>query len=219
MAASPIVDLPAPDSPISPSTLPLPRVKETPSTMMTSRDGSPGGWIVASIFRSRTTRRGSDIAAPSFQAGGAVERPIDDEVHAYGQRGDGEARDKRRRDAEDNAVLVLLHHGTPVGDRRLHAQPEEGERGEEENGEGEAQAELGDERRQRVRQDFAEHDPAPALAAQPRRLDKIHYGDVDRHGPADAEDAGGIEHRHDEDEDIKVGRQHGEDDEREDQRR
>src|SRR5687767_7416717 len=155
MAASPIVDLPAPDSPMRPSTRPLPSVKETPSTIITSRDGSPGGWIVASILRLRTSRSGSDIAAPAFQAGGSIQRPIDHEIDAYGQRRDGEAGNERRRDSKHDAVLVLLDHRPPVGDRRLHAEPKERQRGEEKHREGEPKAELGDERRQRVRQDLA----------------------------------------------------------------
>src|SRR6185436_20107519 len=101
--------------------------------MITSRASSPGGWIVASMRRSRTSSRKSDIAATAFQARRPVERPIDDEVDADCQCYDGRTGNERRRNAEDNTVLVFLHHRTPIGDRRLHAEAEEGKRGEEQH--------------------------------------------------------------------------------------
>ena len=51
--------------------------------------------------------------------------------------------------------------------------PEEAQRRDEQEDEAEAQAELGHERRQRVRQDLAGDDPAQPLAAQARRLDEV----------------------------------------------
>src|SRR5690606_4156357 len=143
-----MVDFPAPDSPISPSTLPLARLRETPSTMTTSRGSSPGVCNVASIRRSRMSSRMSAIAASTAQVRGTVQNPVDHQVDGDGKHRDGGAGNQRRGDAEDDAVLVLLHHAAPVGRGGLYPEPEKGKRRQEQNRKGEAQAQLGDQRRQ-----------------------------------------------------------------------
>src|SRR3546814_2675249 len=109
-----MVDLPAPDSPISPSTRPFSRVKETPWTMVMSFGGSPGGYAVAPILRSRTSSR-SAIATPSLQAGSAVQQPVDHQVDADREGGDGRPGDGRGGNAENDAVLVVLHDSAQIG--------------------------------------------------------------------------------------------------------
>ena len=75
---------------------------------------------------------------------------------------------------------IVLDHAAPVRVGRLHAEPEEAERGDEQEGEAEAQAEFGGQRRNRIGQDFARDDPPPAFAAQARRLDEFETDDVHR---------------------------------------
>src|SRR3546814_14884030 len=78
-------------------------------------------------MRSRTSSR-SAIATPSLQAGSAVQQPVDHQVDADREGGDGRPGDERGRHAENDAVLVVLHDAAPVGLRRLDAEAEEGER-------------------------------------------------------------------------------------------
>src|SRR3546814_221035 len=137
-----------------------------------SSDVCSSDLAVAPILRSRTSSR-SAIATPSLQAGSAVQQPVDHQVDADREGGDGRPGDERGRNAENDAVLVVLHDAAPVGLRRLDAEAEEGERREEQHRESEAQAELSEQRREGIGQDLAKDDPQATLAAQPRGLDEL----------------------------------------------
>ena len=154
--------------------------------------------------RSRTEQQLSHRHGPPREAGGALQQPVDDQVDADRQERDRRAGHQRRRDAEDDAVLVVLHHAAPVGRRRLDAEAEEGERREEQEGEAEAQAELGEQRRQRVGQDLAEDDPAGPSPRSRAASTKSITATSSATARAEAEDARRIEDRHDEDQDPEV---------------
>src|SRR5216683_128546 len=131
IAASPIVDLPAPDSPISPSTSPRRNVKSTPLTISFQRSS-----LIPSIRNPRISRSVLP-AAPArslsaarsltliFQPARLVQRPVDDEID-----GDSEEGDRSRREQGRNVAIVyergvLAHHRTPIGRRRLDAEAKE----------------------------------------------------------------------------------------------
>ena len=126
---------------------------------------------------------------------------------------------ERRREVEIDHVAVVLDHAAPIGVGRLDAEAEEAQRRDEQEGEAEAQPELGDQRRQCVGQDLAADDPPQPFAAQPRRLDEFEHDDVHGDGAAQAEDPGRIEDGDGRDQHRQLGAQHRQDDEGEDQRR
>src|SRR5438128_5263140 len=165
IAASPIVDLPAPDSPISPSTSPRRSVKSMPLTISLQRSSLCPSMrkprIASRIFPVSADR--SIFAARSltliFQPTRLVQQPVDHEID-----GDGEERDRARREQRRNVAVIdegsiLADHRAPVGGRRLDAESEEGQRADRQEDEAESQAELDDERRQDIGQDLAAHDP------------------------------------------------------------
>src|SRR3546814_11760541 len=80
---------------------------------------------------------------------------VDHQVDADREGGDGRPGDERGRNAENDAVPVVLHDAAPVGLRRLDAEAEEGERREEQHRESEAQAELSEQRRKGIGPDLA----------------------------------------------------------------
>src|SRR5690554_3939662 len=153
MAERPMVDLPAPDSPMRPRTLPLSSLRETPSTMVMSCGSSSGGYTVASILRFRISSSAPlcgwclifSATAASLQARCPVEDPVGDEIDRDGERGDRGRGNERRADAEDDAVAVLAHHAAPVGIGRLDAEAQEGQRRQEQHRIDEAQPEFGNE--------------------------------------------------------------------------
>ena len=77
-----------------------------------------------------------------------MQEPVDDEIDRHRQQRDGAGRQQRRDVAIGDQRRVLAHHRAPVGGRRLDADAEEGQRADGEEDEAEAQAELGDQRRQ-----------------------------------------------------------------------
>ena len=80
----------------------------------------------------------------------------------------------------------LGDHQAPVGARRLGAEPEEAQGRAEQDGIGDAQARLDDQRRPGVGQDLAEQDVGRALGPRPRRLDEILVGERKRDAAGDA---------------------------------
>ena len=74
---------------------------------------------------------------------------------------------------------IVPHHAAPIRERRLDAQTEEAKSGDEEEVGAEAQAELRDQRRQRIGQDLATI-IQDAFAAKPGRLEIVHDDDVPR---------------------------------------
>ena len=84
---------------------------------------------------------------------------------------------------------VLADHQRPVGAGRLQAEAEEVDRGDDQDRVGEAQAGVGQHRRQDVRQHLADDHGDRALAARDGRLDVAAHRDLERrraHDPADA---------------------------------
>src|SRR5581483_4680120 len=177
MVARPIVDLPAPLSPIRPSTSPWRNCRLTLST----RTGPGPASVQTSMRRSSTSRTWSPklraLAIVVMRAypplrilavGAAVDReqPVHDQVHADGQQRDGAGREERLRLADEDRLGVLVHHAAPVLIRRLDAEAEERQARNQQEGEAEAQAELGDQRRHRIGQHLAADHPPDILATE-----------------------------------------------------
>ena len=89
------------------------------------------------------------------------------------------------------ALDVLAHQAAPIGEGRLDAEAEEAERAEQQDDEDEAQAEIGQDRGDHVRQDLARHDGEAALAAGAGDFDEVGGVDVDGDGADDAEGSRG----------------------------
>src|SRR6185312_7938768 len=204
MAASPIVDLPAPDSPIRPRTSPRRSVRSTPLTISVHFSS-----LWPSMRRPRISSSTSPFLPrglgddPAFftvsttvigllllEAARLVQEPVDDEVDGDRQQRDGARRQQRRGIAEADEGGVVLHHRAPVGRRRLNTEAEEGQGADGQEDEAEAQTEFGHERWQNVRQDLARHDPQQPLALQLGGLDGIENRDVRGHRARQAEYAG-----------------------------
>src|SRR5579864_7033506 len=102
MAASPMVDLPAPDSPINPKTSPRRSVNPTFLTMGCQRSSLWPSMQRPLISRSvspvlgdgpvRSMRSLTLIAQPA----GLVEEPVDHEIDGHGEQRDGARRQERR---------------------------------------------------------------------------------------------------------------------------
>src|SRR5512145_1572285 len=146
-----MVDFPAPDSPISPRTSPRFNSRLTLSTRTLAASSSPSRR--AMISRSVILRMILWSMASGPPGGMDGEDPVDDQVDADHQEGDRRSRDQGSDPAENDGLGIVADHAAPVGERRLDAEPEEAQRGDEEEGEAEAQPELGDQRRKRVGQD------------------------------------------------------------------
>src|SRR5215475_5660106 len=99
-----------------------------------------------------------------LQPAGLVQEPVDDEVDRDGQQRDGAGRQQWRDVAVIDQGRVVMDHRAPIGQRRLDAQTEEGERADGQEDEAETQAELRHQRRHDVGQDLPRDDPAELLA-------------------------------------------------------
>src|SRR5271169_6850458 len=165
MAARPIVDLPAPDSPMSPSTSPRLTVKSMPLTISCQRSSD-----CPSTRRPRTSMR---MAPPALDRSlfarlsltiiskptRFVQQPIDHEIHGDGEERYGAGRKEWRDVAIGDEGGVLAHHGAPIGRRRLNSESEKRQGAYGQEDEAEPQAEFGRKRRDDVREDLARHDP------------------------------------------------------------
>src|SRR5215468_5033681 len=136
MAASPMVDLPAPDSPISPSTSPRRSIRSTPLTIGCQRSS-----LLPSMQRPFTSRSASPAPADGFvrsirsltlilEPAGLVKEPIHDKVDGDGKKRDRARRQKRRHVAVVDQRGILADHRAPVSGGRLNAKAEEGQRGD-----------------------------------------------------------------------------------------
>src|SRR4030095_1523513 len=98
MAASPIVDLPAPDSPISPSTSPRLNVMSMPRTIschLSSLKPSMRRFLISSS--GAPFSRGAAAALMLIpQTTRSMKEPVDDEIHGNRQKRDGGRRQQRR---------------------------------------------------------------------------------------------------------------------------
>src|SRR5262245_6379941 len=130
MAARPMVDLPAPDSPIRPSTSPRRKVMSMPRTIschLSSLKPSMRRFLISSS--GAPFSRGTDAALMLIpQTTRSMQEPVDDEVDGDRQKRDGGCRQQRRDVAISDQRRILPHHRAPVGGRRLNADAEEGER-------------------------------------------------------------------------------------------
>ena len=107
--------------------------------------------------------------------------------------GDGEQSDERRRHEDDpgierQALAVLADDERPVGLARLQAQAEEVDGGDEDDRVGEAQADVGRDRRDDVRQDLSSQNRECSLAARDCGLDESAHGLLERRRADDARD-------------------------------
>src|SRR5262245_54864389 len=134
MAARPMVDLPAPDSPIRPSTSPRFSVMSMPRTIachLSSLKPSMRRSLISSS--GAPFSRGADTALLLIlQTTRSVQEPVDDEIDGDGQKRDGGGRQQGRDVAIGDQRRVLAHHRAPVGGGGLNADAEEGQRREEE---------------------------------------------------------------------------------------
>src|SRR3954470_23969896 len=139
-AARPIVDLPAPDSPMMPRTSPRRSSRSMPRPI-----GNGATPIPPSIVRSRMASSGpaTIVSAPCVPAAGAGHIPVHQDVDADGQKGDRSGAKQRRRIAVGDQRRVLSHHRSPVRRGRLDTHAKEGKGRNGEKNEAEAQAELG----------------------------------------------------------------------------
>src|SRR5690348_11488421 len=127
MAASPIVDLPAPDSPISPSTSPRFSVMSTPRTISCHLSS-----LKPSMRRFLISRSGAPFSRGAaaalvliLQATRSMQEPVDDEIDGNREKGDGAGRQQRGDVAIGDEGGILAHHRAPVGGGRLDADAEE----------------------------------------------------------------------------------------------
>src|ERR1700679_1080565 len=110
-----MVVLPDPDSPISATTSPRAMVKPTSLTMMLSPR--------AVTHKPATSTR---VGPSALIAGTAPRRQIvDQQVHRNRQRGDRHRWHDDGGGAVDQPFQIFAHERTPVGIRRLDAEPEE----------------------------------------------------------------------------------------------
>src|SRR5262245_44157741 len=147
MAARPMVDLPAPDSPMRPRTSPRLKVRSTPLTISCHRSS-----LKPSILRPLMSRSTSPLvrvfsSALIAKSACLVEEPVDDEIDGDGEQSNGPRREERCRIAVGDEGLVFGDHRAPVGGRRLDADAQERQRADGEEDEAEAQTEFGHERR------------------------------------------------------------------------
>src|SRR5512143_2223807 len=128
ISARAMVVLPEPDSPISASTSPLGIEKLTSSTMVTDAPASLRAVTVSPSTLTRSTNSGLPC-----QAARTARQPVDQEVHADRQAGDGERGHEDGRRAVGEAGSVLTHQRAKIGVRWLHAEPEEAEAAEQQH--------------------------------------------------------------------------------------
>src|SRR6185437_12446517 len=197
MMAAPVSDLPAPDSPTTPSTSPAPIDSEIPSTaVMVPRR------VAKATRRSSTSSSFRSAAMPTRHVAvdaqaridGVIEQ-IDDEVDEDEEEGDEHEIGRHHRDVGEADRL---------DDEETHAGPLEDGLGDD--GEGDDGAELqpgdGDDRDQRVLEGMAEIDGAVGEAAGARELDVVgaqhlkHLGADEAHDQRHLEEAEG-DRRHD----------------------
>src|SRR5262245_25234175 len=113
MAARPMVDLPAPDSPISPRTSPRFKVRSTPLTISCQTSS-----LKPSIFRPLMSRSTSPLVRFFFSVliakpARLVKEPVDNEIDRDRQKRDGARRKQGRRIAVGYKGLVLGDHRAP----------------------------------------------------------------------------------------------------------
>src|SRR5690606_18211130 len=106
MAARPRVDLPAPDSPMSPMTSPLRSVRSTPLMIGDQVSSERPSMRMPRMVR-RTGFADVSLMASLLQPAGAMKLPVHDEVDRHRQERDGARRQERRDVAEGDQRRVL----------------------------------------------------------------------------------------------------------------
>ena len=178
MAARPSVDLPAPDSPISPSTSPRCRSRSTPLTISLQssvavaalrsrrpRDPVRTSWRVIDRHRAHSFR---PLARCSIQSTTKLTPPSAARWPPPGSSG--------VMSPKMISVAFSLDHRAPVGRSAAGCRGRGRTARDDQEDEAEAQAELGHQRRQDVGQDLAPRSASSEpLAAQPGGLDEVQY--------------------------------------------
>ena len=160
--------------------------------------------VFASTFRSRTSTRLHHALRSRIFCGQVVDQQVDADRKA----GDGERGNDDRRGPEGQAADILAHQRAPVGIGRLHAEPQEGEPGQQKHDEDEAQAKIGQHRADDVGQDLGTDEIEDAFATGACDGDEVHGIDVHGERPGKAVGAGDVDNgeRHDQHRDRRADR-------------
>src|SRR5436190_8957126 len=166
-SASEVTLFPQPDSPTSPSVSPGSIEKETPLT----------AWTGPRDVRKRTCRSSTASSASATVPQLRVERlaqAVADQVEAEHRDHDRDSREDREERRTLEIAVDLGQHRPPLRRARvLRAEPEEAETGDVDDRGRQRERALHDHRRDRVREDVREEDPAPLYADGTRSQDEI----------------------------------------------
>ena len=199
MAASPMVDLPAPDSPIRPSTSPRFRVRSTPLTI-----GCQTPSLLPSILRPLDLEKGLALDALASQCSSRksaclVQEPVDHEIDADRQERDGNGGIEGRRnlaEGPDRKVMSVLFSATiepqsAVGGWMPTPRKDSAEMVRKTKQKRRPNSVIsGGRMLGRISLKMIQPVPSPRSL---RRLDIVHHHDVQRRGARQAEDAGRVE--------------------------
>ena len=166
--ASVVIDLPEPLSPASPTISPASTSSSASSTT---------GRVPNAICRSRI---GSFIAGTSAPRVEQVAQAVTEQVEGERGQQDRDPGEGHEPPLGREVGLALRHHQPPLGRRVLGAEAEERQRRGGQDHPADVERDLDDERRDRVRQDVAEHDPVRGDAQRPAALDVGAPGDRGR---------------------------------------
>src|SRR5215204_314160 len=185
ITAYPMLVLPEPDSPTTPTISPAASVSDTPCTAATAL--RPCRYLTHRfpIARSASDMRGR----PAEPRSDALLQPVANNVDADHGENDAERRTEDHPRGRRDVSRTLGDHQPPVGRRRLDADPEISQRADQQNRVGEAQACLDQDVGPDVRQDFAHEDGGLALADDARRGHEIKARDVEHDAARDARGA------------------------------
>ena len=128
---------------------------------------------------SRRNRVEAPFLNPNRDSGHRVSERVD----ADREKGDERRRGDHGPGVGSQADTVLADHQAPVGRRRRLAEAKERQPGHDHYRVREAEARLDRERRDKVGQDFADHDPPGRHAFEFDGLDKVPLGDFECGGP------------------------------------
>src|SRR5258708_10816744 len=148
--------------------------------------GSPGRyWVSAntaaemaasSATKSGRRRRTSSTGGARGRGGRGIEEgahPLAQDVEGEHGDEDGETWERRVPGIVEEVLAADRHHGAPLGQRRLRAHSQEGQRGEEQDGEAHVDGGLDEHGRQAVRQQVEEEDAPLPLAQGPGGEDEL----------------------------------------------
>src|ERR1700678_3463474 len=170
--------LPLPISPTTPRLSPSAMSNDTPSTAVL-QPLSPRNWTV----RSSTESSGAAISALALQSRiEDVAQAVAEQIEAQRGQSDAETRKQHHPPGFGRVVAAFGDDGAPTRGRRRHADPEEAQRGFGENGVGEDEGHMDEQRADAVGQNGTQHDPRIAGSGDAGRLDIVELTDNERGG-------------------------------------